>query len=135
MSSSFCDLETFILIEIEPIHDLENSYRGFIFLITLILLILLFILLIHLYTYYKKQQRNKYLKYHRLNQIDAGQLRIFSILHFLFNFRLFRFHQWHDIARYLNENKNTENYYSIQNYLSNLESTTSLTKRLLEFHQ
>ncbi len=45
-----------------------------------------------------------------------------------------RFHQWYDIARYLNQNKQTDNYYSIKNYLTNLESTTNLTKCLMEYH-
>ncbi|CAF3680416.1 unnamed protein product [Rotaria sp. Silwood1] len=113
----FCDLETFVLIEIELIHHIHNSYRGFIFLITLFIFLVFFILFINIYTYYKQQQRNKYLKYHRLNQIDAGQ-----------------FHQWYDIAQYLNANKYTNNYNLICNYLKNLQSTTNLTNRLMEYH-
>ncbi|CAF1368807.1 unnamed protein product, partial [Adineta steineri] len=114
---SYCDLETFILLEIEPIYHVHTTYRGYIFLITLFLFILLFILFIHIYTYYKYKQRQKYLEYHRLNQIDAGQ-----------------FHQWHDVAQYLNKNKHTNNYDSIHNYLLNLEPTNNLTKRLIEYH-
>ncbi|CAF2878597.1 unnamed protein product, partial [Rotaria sp. Silwood2] len=114
---SFCDLETFVLIEIGPIHNIHNSYRGFIFLITLFIFLVFFILFINIYTYYKQQQRKKYLEYHRLNQIDAGQ-----------------FHQWYDISQYLNANKNTDNYNLMRNYLRNLESTTNLTKRLMEYH-
>ncbi|CAF1239997.1 unnamed protein product [Adineta steineri] len=114
---SYCDLETFILLEIEPVYHIHTTYRGYVFLITLFLFILLFILFIHIYTYYKYKQRQKYLEYHRLNQIDAGQ-----------------FHQWYDVAQYLNKNKHTNNYDSIHNYLLNLEPTNNLTKRLIEYH-
>ncbi|CAF3630849.1 unnamed protein product [Rotaria sp. Silwood1] len=72
--------------------------------------------ILHIITYNNKY-RNKYLKYHRLNQIDAGQ-----------------FHQWYDIAQYLNANKYTNNYNLICNYLKNLQSTTNLTNRLMEYH-
>ncbi|CAF3833599.1 unnamed protein product [Rotaria sordida] len=114
---SFCDLETFLLIEIGPIHNIHNSYHGWIFFITLFIFLIFFILFINIYTYYKQQQRKKYLEYHRLNQIDAGQ-----------------FHQWYDIAQYLNINKHTNNYDVMCNYLRNLESTTNLTKHLMEYH-
>ena len=71
---SFCELETFVLIEIEPIHNnIHNSYRGFIFLIAAILCIIFSMILIHIYAYYRQQQRKKNLEYHRLHQIDAGQ--------------------------------------------------------------
>ncbi|CAF3732656.1 unnamed protein product [Rotaria socialis] len=114
---SFGELETFVLIEIEPMHNnIYSSYRGFIFLIAVFLCTTLFMVLIHIYTYYKQQQRKKHLEYHRLHQIDAGQL-----------------HQWYDIAHYLNANENNENYVFMCNYLSNLKSTTSITKHLMEY--
>ncbi|CAF3199667.1 unnamed protein product [Rotaria socialis] len=114
---SFGELETFVLIEIEPMYNnIYSSYRGFIFLIAVFLCTTLFMVLIHIYTYYKQQQRKKHLEYHRLHQIDAGQL-----------------HQWYDIAHYLNANENNENYVFMCNYLSNLKSTTSITKHLMEY--
>ncbi|CAF1581651.1 unnamed protein product [Rotaria magnacalcarata] len=114
---SFGELETFVLIEIEPMHNnIHSSYRGFTFLIACFLCIIFFMVLIHIYTYYKQQQRKKHLEYYRLHQIDAGQL-----------------HQWYDIAHYLNANENNENYVFMRNYLSNLESTTSITNHLMEY--
>ncbi|UJR32088.1 hypothetical protein I4U23_019556 [Adineta vaga] len=115
---SYCDLETFLLLEIEPIHHIQTTYRGFAFLITLFIFILSFILFLYIYTYYKQHQRKTSLEYHRLNQIDAGQ-----------------FHQWYDIARYLNENRNTTEYHLIHTHLQNLQPTTNLTKRLMEYHK
>ena len=37
------------------------------------------------------------------------------------SFLSLRFHQWYDLARYLNATKNSESYSFMQNYLSNLE--------------
>ena len=71
--SSFCDLETFIIVEVEPLWPAYHPHRGIVFLLTLCAFVLCFIVFVRICTFYKDQQNRKHDKATRLNQIDAGE--------------------------------------------------------------
>lgn len=70
---SFCDLETFFVLEIASSYPSTHLSRGWLFFSTIFLFLLIFLFVIHLYTWYKNFQRDRLIQYHRFNQIDAGQ--------------------------------------------------------------
>ena len=132
--SSYCDLETFVIVDIETVHPSFHPNRGVIFFIALFIFILLSILLIRLYSSYKYRENRKQFNYHCLNQFDAGQyVRDGSCLTERCRMDIFRLHQWYDLARFLNDHQHTDEYEQIRNDLQELHPATDPTARLMGY--
>ncbi|CAF1607469.1 unnamed protein product, partial [Didymodactylos carnosus] len=112
---SFCDLETFVLLEVKMDKNNRRQLRGYIFIVTICIFFILCTLLVYIYAYCIKMKNKKKLDNWRLRHLDQGLMI-----------------EWYDVAQLLNQSKNTNAYDIMKNYLKNAEKTTQVTTRLLE---